>query len=143
MLSGISYDRNHIIEENAEVFYNIDKKYNINGVFLAAIAIHESGWGTSKIANDKKNLFGYGAYDSSPYESSNSFDAYADGIETVAKALVKYYINEAGTPIYDGEVAKGSYYNGSTVADVNEKYASDKEWNKKVYKYMEFLYNRL
>lgn len=143
MLSGISSDRNHIIEDNAEVFYNMDKKYNMNGVFLAAIAIHESGWGTSTIANDKKNLFGYGAYDSSPYESSNSFDTYADGIELVAKALVKYYINEAGTPIYDGEVAKGSYYNGSTVADVNERYASDKEWNRKVYKYMEFLYNRL
>lgn len=143
MLSGIPADRNHIIEENAEVFYNMDKKYNINGVFLAAIAIHESGWGTSKIASDKKNLFGYGAYDSSPYESSNLFDGYADGIETVAKALVKYYINEEGTPIYDDEVAKASYYNGSTIEDVNQRYASDKEWHNKVYKYMEFLYNRL
>lgn len=143
MLSGIPADKNHIIEENAEVFYNMDKKYNMNGVFLAAIAIHESGWGTSAIANDKKNLFGYGAYDSSPYESSNSFNGYADGIETVAKALVKYYINESGTQIYDGEVAKGSYYNGSTIADVNERYASDRDWNQKVYKYMEYLYNRL
>ena len=143
VLSGIFADRNHIIEDNAEVFYNMDKKYNINGIFLAAIAIHESGWGTSKIANDKMNLFGYGAYDSSPYESSNYFETYADGIETVAKALVKYYINEQGTPIYDSEIAKGSYYNGSTIADVNERYASDKEWHNKIYKYMEFLYNRL
>ena len=143
MLSGIPADRNHIIENNAEVFYNMDKKYNMNGVFLASIAIHESAWGTSKIANDKKNLFGYGAYDRSPYESSNLFDGYADGIETVAKALVKYYINEEGTPIYDGEVAKASYYNGSTIEDVNQRYASDKEWHNKVYKYMKFLYNRL
>ena len=143
MLSGISADRNHIIEDNAEVFYNMDKKYNINGVFLAAIAIHESAWGTSQIASDKKNLFGYGAYDSSPYESSSLFDDYADGIETVAKALVKYYINEEGTPIYDDEVAKASYYNGSTIEDVNQRYASDTEWHNKVYKYMEFLYNRL
>lgn len=143
ILSGIPADRNHVIEENAEVFYNMDKKYNINGIFLVAIAIHESGWGTSQIANDKMNLFGYGAYDSSPYESSNTFESYSDGIENVAKALVKYYINEPGTEIYDGEVAKGYYYNGSTVADVNERYASDKEWHNKVYKYMEFLYNRL
>ena len=31
--------------------------YHINGVFLASMAIHESGWGTSTIAKDKKNLF--------------------------------------------------------------------------------------
>lgn len=143
ILSGIPFDKNHIIEDNAEVFYNMDKDYNINGIFLASIAIHESCWGTSTIAKDKKNLFGYGAYDSSPYESSNSFETYAVGIETVAKALVKYYINEQGTPIYDDEVAKGSYYNGSTVEAVNQKYASDTEWHTKVYSYMKYLYNRL
>ncbi len=32
------------------------KKYNINGLFLASMAIHESGWGTSQIANDKKKF---------------------------------------------------------------------------------------
>ncbi len=48
----------------------LKKKYNINGIFLASIAIHESGWGTSQIANDKNNLFGYGSYDATPYESS-------------------------------------------------------------------------
>ena len=41
----------------------MEKKYNINGIFLASMAIHESGWGTSQIAQDKKNLFGYGSYD--------------------------------------------------------------------------------
>lgn len=143
MLSGMSSDKNKIIEENAETFYNIDKNYKINGVFVAAMAIHESAWGTSTIANNKKNLFGYGAYDSSPYTSSFSFDTYAEGIETVAKALVKYYINEEGTPIYDGETAKGSYYNGSTAADINIKYASDSNWHSKVYKYMEMIYNRI
>lgn len=143
ILSGNAADKNHIIEENAEVFYNMDKNYNMNGVFLAAMAIHESGWGTSTIAKDKKNLFGYGAYDRSPYESSFSFETYAEGIELVAKVLVKYYINEEGTPIYEEEVAKGSYYNGPTVAGVNVRYASDQEWHNKIYKYMEYLYNRL
>lgn len=143
ILSGNSADKNHIIEENAEVFYQMDKAYQINGVFLAAIAIHESGWGTSTIAKDKKNLFGYGAYDSSPYESSYSFETYAEGIELLAKVLVKYYINEAGTPIYEEELAKGSYYNEPTVAGVNVRYASDTNWHNKVYKYMEYLYGRL
>lgn len=143
ILSGNSADRNHVIEENAEAFYNADKAYHMNGVFLAAMAIHESGWGTSTIANDKKNLFGYGAYDRSPYESSFSFETYAEGIDLVAKVLVKYYINEEGTPIYGEEVAKGSYYNEPTVAGVNVRYASDGEWHHKIYKYMEYLYGRL
>lgn len=143
ILSGNASDKNNVISDNAEVFYNMDKKYNMNGVFLASMAIHESGWGTSTISKDKKNLFGYGAYDSSPYQSSYSFETYAEGIELIAKALVKYYINEEGTPIYEDEVAKASYYNGPTVSAVNIRYASDTSWHKKVYSYMEYLYNRL
>ena len=122
---------------------NMDTKYNINGIFLASIAIHESAWGTSTIANDKKNLFGYGAYDNSPYESAYNFDEYSDGIETVAKALVKYYLNPAGTKIYDDEKATGSFYNGPTVADVNIKYATDPNWHKDVFSYMKKLYDIL
>ncbi len=143
ILSGNSADKNHIIEQNAEVFYHMDKEYQLNGVFLAAMAIHESGWATSTISKDKKNLFGYGAYDNSPYESSFSFETYAEGIELLAKVLVKYYINQAGTPIYENETAKGSYYNGSTISGVNVRYASDTQWHEKVYKYMKYLYERL
>ncbi len=143
ILSGNKSDKNHVLEENAEAFYNVDKNYHINGIFVASMAIHESGWGTSTIAQDKKNLFGYGAYDSSPYQSSFSFETYAEGIDLVARVLVKNYINEAGTPIYDDEVAKGSYYNGPTVSAVNIRYASDQNWHNKVYSYMEYLYHRL
>ena len=143
IFTGLPQDANHIFQDNYTVFYNLDKKYNINGIFLASIAIHESGWGTSQIANEKKNLFGYGAYDSSPYESSYSFETYEEGIDLVAKTLVKYYINPAGTRIYDGEVASATYYNGPTLQGVNTRYASDKDWHTKVYSYMEMLYNRL
>lgn len=143
ILSNNSSDKNKIFEENAEVFYNIENKYNINGVFLAAMGIHESGWGNSVIAQTKKNLFGYGAYDRDPYGYSYEFNTYEDCIETVAKVLVKFYINEAGTEIYDGEIAKGSYYNGATLSGINTRYASDKEWYNKIYLKMENLYNKL
>lgn len=136
-------DTNGIFEENAEVFYNMDKKYNVNGIFIASIAIHESAWGTSQIAQDKNNLFGYGSYDDTPYESSYDFSSYAEGIETVTKSLVKYYLNPAGTKIYDGETASAWYYNGPTLEGVNQRYASDPDWHTKVYSYMEMLYNRL
>ena len=143
IFKNIPNDKNKVFENNYQVFYTMEKKYNINGIFLASIAIHESAWGTSNIANDKNNLFGYGSYDESPYESSLDFDNYAEGIETVAKSLVKYYLNPAGTKIYDGETAEGWYYNGPTVEGVNTRYASDENWHEKVYNYMEMLYNRL
>lgn len=143
IFTGLPKDSNHIFQNNYTAFYNAEKKYNINGIFLASIAIHESGWGTSQIANDKNNLFGYGSYDATPYESSFEFTDYSEGIETVAKSLVKYYLNPSGTKIYDGESASAWYYNGPTLKGVNTRYASDKEWHTKVFKYMETLYQRL
>lgn len=143
IFTGLSNDKNKIFQDNYQVFYNMEKKYNINGIFLASMAIHESAWGTSQIAQDKKNLFGYGSYDSTPYESSFEFETYAEGIETVAKSLVKYYLNPSGTKIYDGETAAGWYYNGPTLEGVNTRYASDKDWHNKVFNYMQMLYNRL
>lgn len=143
VLTNLPQDKKDIFKDNYKVFYEVDKKYNINGIFLASIAIHESAWGTSTIANDKKNLFGYGAYDDSPYQSAFTFDEYSDGIETVAKALVKYYLNPAGTKIYDGETAKGSFYSEPTVKSVNMKYATDPNWHLDVFSYMKKLYNIL
>ncbi len=143
IFTNLPSDSNNVFEENYATFYNVEKKYNINGIFLASIAIHESGWGTSEIANEKHNLFGYGSYDETPYSSSFEFDTYSDCIETVAKSLVKYYLNPSGTIIYNGEIATASYYNGSTLYGVNTRYASDSQWHEKVYNYMETLYNRL
>lgn len=143
IFSNLPKDTNKIFQDNYTIFYNAEKKYNINGIFLASIAIHESNWGTSQIANDKNNLFGYGSYDATPYESSFEFENYAEGIETVAKSLVKYYLNPSGTKIYDGETAAAWYYNGPTLKGVNTRYASDAQWHEKVFNYMETLYYKL
>ena len=136
-------DKNNILANNSEYFYYIEKQYHINGIFVAAVAIHESAWGTSKIALEKKNLFGYGAYDSSPYNSAYNFSDYPESIDLLARVFVKYYLNPKGTSIYGGEVATGSYYNGETLTGVNTKYATDKNWANRVYHYMEYLYNKL
>ena len=143
IFSNLEEDRNSVFYNNYKVFYNVEKKYNINGIFLAAMAIHESSWGTSQIAREKHNLFGYGAYDHNPLEESFEFETYEECIETVAKSLVKYYLNPSGTVIYDGEIAKGWYYNGPTLLGINTRYASDSEWHNKVFNHMEMLYNRL
>jgi beta-N-acetylglucosaminidase len=138
-----SKDTNKIFENNAEYFYYIEKQYNINGVFIAAVGIHESAWGTSKIAKDKNNLFGYGAYDSNPYNGAYSFSDYSESIDLISRVFVKYYINPQGTSIYGGETAVGTYYNGATLSGINTRYATDKNWANSVYNYMKYLYNKL
>ena len=137
-----SKDKNGIFGDNAEYFYYIEKEYGINGILVAAIGIHESAWGTSKIALNKKNLFGYGASDSDPYNNAYNFTEYSEGIDLIARVLVKYYINEPGAKIYDG-IASGKYYTSSTLSGVGKKYASDSNWANGVYKWMEYLYNKI
>ena len=138
-----SSDKNKIFENNAQYFYYIEDEYSINGLFVAAIGIHESGWGTSKLAKNKYNLFGYGAYDSNPYNGAYSFESYSESIDLIARVLVKYYINPPGTKIYDGQVASGKYYSGNTISAVNKKYATDTNWGNCIYKYMNYLYEKI
>ena len=135
-------DKNKVFENNAQYFYYIEKEYNINGMFVAAVGIHESAWGTSKIATKKYNLFGYGAYDSNPYNGAYNFESYSESIDLLARVFTKYYINPAGTKIYDNQLASGKYYSGNTLEAVNKKYATDKNWANAVYKHMQYLYNK-
>lgn len=138
-----SKDKNKIFTNNSEYFYYIEKQYNINGVFVAAVGIYESAWGTSKIALQKNNLFGYGAYDSNPYNGAYNFSNYSESIDLISRVFVKYYINPKGTSIYGGEKAVGTYYNGSNLSGINKKYASDSNWANAVYSHMKYLYNKL
>ena len=119
------------------------QEYNINGLFVAAIGIHESAWGTSKISKNKYNLFGYGAYDSNPYNGAYTFSNYSESIDLIARVLVKYYIKPKGTKIYGDEKAAGTYYNGPTLSGINTKYATDKNWANAVYNHMKYLYEKL
>lgn len=143
VLSGDKNDKNNVFGQIAEYFYYAEKQYGINGIFVASVAIHESGWGASAISKNKKNLFGYGAVDSNPYGGAYDFTTYADGIDLLARVFAKYYLNPPGTKIYDGTEASGKFYNGTTLSAVNMKYASDKNWANSVYKWMKYLYNKI
>lgn len=143
VLSNNLSDKNKIFEQNAEVFYKAEQKYKVNGIFIAAVGIHESAWGTSKIASDKKNLFGFTAYDSDPYNSATTFDSYENAINKVAETLSTKYLHTAGTKIGDDLIATGAYFNGTTAKSVNVRYASDEAWADKVFNYMQYLYGKL
>ena len=138
-----SQDKNNVFKDNAKYFYYAEQQYNINGIFLASVAIHESAWGTSAMSKNKKNLFGYGAYDRDPSGNAYVFSSYSESIDLLARVFTKYYLNPKGTPIYNGETASGSHYNGANVTGVNKHYATDSNWKNAVYKWMKYLYNKM
>ena len=143
ILANDPNDKQNVFKNIYQYFYYVEQQYNVNGLFVAAIAVHESGWGTSALSLRTKNLFGYGAYDRDPSAYASQFGAYESGIDLVSRVLVKYYLNPKGTPIYNGEIAQGTYFHGATVTGVNTSYASDKRWGEKVYKWMTYFYNKL
>ena len=100
----------------------------VNAWFLAAIATHESAYGTSRIAQDKNNLFGFQAYDATPYASARSFETMADGVDYVASFLSKAYLTPGG-----------AYYNGTSVDAVGTRYATDTRWAEAVKRHMKAL----
>ena len=80
----------------------------INAVILAAICAHESGWGRSKLARERNNLAGLGAYGPG---LGMTFDTRADCIDYLARLL-------AGRP--------------GTLTEVGAWYAEDPRWAEKV-----------
>jgi len=102
---------------------------NISSLYLTAHAIHESGWGTSYIAKRKNNLFGFGAYDSSPYWSADYFPTKGICIEYVSGFIAKNYLWKGGL-----------YYVSPTLKGMNKHYASDQNWSTKVASIMNYLY---
>ena len=97
-----------------QYFIDAQEKYGINAEFLAAIAIHESGNGSSAAARRKNNFFGLMGK-----RGQLSFDTPQECIECAAKTLTK----------------PGGYYFGRgryTISSIGKRYASDKKWSKRV-----------
>ncbi len=117
---------------NAGNFYDICTKNGIDPRFIFCIGIHESAYGTSNIANEKGNFFGWGAYDSSPGESAITFYDMSDGIEAVSSGLKAY--TTPGTWQYQRIYDNG--YDPTTIDGIGTLYASDQNWANAVKSYM-------
>lgn len=100
-----------------EAFKKAESDYGVNALFLTGLAIHESNYGKSKIAQDKNNIFGFQAYDSSPYKSAAKYATKADSIDKAAAHLAKNYLSEGG-----------KYFNGYSISAVGKRYATDPNW---------------
>ncbi|WP_221567006.1 S-layer homology domain-containing protein [Alkalihalobacillus sp. TS-13] len=118
------------LEGTGEIFKMVEKKYGVNALYFLSHAIHESAWGTSKIAVDKNNLFGLGAIDSNPYENAYTFDSLEEGIEEAAtEHIIRKYFKDTDFRYY------GAFLGNKTMG-MNVKYASDPYWGQKIAAYM-------
>lgn len=97
----------------------------INGLYLAAHAAWETGWGSSRIFRDKNNLFGYGAVDSNPYEGAYRFDSKQACIVYAAGKIKTNYLTPGG-----------KFYRGPTLTGMNVLYATDQNWKNGIAKIM-------
>jgi hypothetical protein len=98
-------------------------KHGINPMFILALAILESGWGRSAIARLKNNLFGYGAFDSDPFNAAWTFKDYEDCCDQVMQKVKAAYL-----------VPAGAFFNGATLKGMNVKYSTDRGVNGWAYK---------
>ena len=102
------------LEGCGQHFIDAQEEYGVNAEFLAAIAIHESGNGSSAAARRKNNFFGMMGK-----RGQLSFETPREGIMAAAKNLTKpngYYF------------ARGRY----TISSIGKKWAADKKWSSKV-----------
>lgn len=120
------------IEGLGDTLVQSELKYNINSIFLLALVIHESGWGTNKLSIEKNNITSYCAYDQSPFKSAKTFNSKAECIDTTARHLSNSYLNP-----------NGKYFKGYGIKDINVFYANDKKWYIKINNITEKIIKKL
>jgi beta-N-acetylglucosaminidase len=98
-------------------FTAAERTYHVSARYFVAHAILESAWGTSAIAHDKHNLFGYGADDANPYVDARTFASFDACIQYVAAKVAGNYLSPSG-----------AFYHGPTLRGMNVDYASDPLW---------------
>ncbi|WP_042347487.1 S-layer homology domain-containing protein [Bacillus massiliigorillae] len=106
-------------------FKEAESKYKLNALMLLAQAIHESDYGMSNKAQNKKNLFGMEVYDS-VVDAGKTYANPQDSIADLATSVLnKNYIP-----------ADGGYANGANLGNkyrgVNVRYTTDPYWGQKI-----------
>lgn len=115
-----------------QTIVDVSKEQIINPFYILAHAAWESTWGTSRLAREKNNIFGYGAYDKCPFECAVTFNSMAESIQTVIPLIKKDYLTQGG-----------QYYHGPTLSGMNIDYATDQNWQNGIASIMNDLAGRV
>ncbi len=111
--------------KNAGRYFINAEKYGVNASLAFGLAVNESAWGMSNIAQSKNNIFGLNAIDSNPGEAANSFSSVESCINDFAKNWMSLgYLDPLDWRYY------GPHF-GDKQSGMNIKYASDPYWGEK------------
>lgn len=102
-------------------FMHAEQSFHVSARYFVAHAILESAWGTSAIAQNKHNLFGFNADDANPYQDATTFPSFDACIQYVAQFIAQNYLSPTGR-----------YYHGPTLRGMNVDYATDPYWASKI-----------
>lgn len=125
MVSSIYGGRNSKLRATGNNMIQNQNTYGVNGLLMLSIAANESAWGTSSIAQNKNNLFGLNAVDTSP---GTSADTYAD-VNACIRNFAQGYMSKGYLHPSDWRYFGG--FLGNKASGVNVKYASDPYWGEK------------
>lgn len=116
---------NSKMKNTGSEFVEKQNTYGVNALLMVGLAANESAWGSSSIAQNKNNLFGLNAVDSSPGQSANYFESVEQCINEFAeKWMSKEYLNPKNWKYFGG-------FLGNKASGMNVKYASDPYWGEK------------
>lgn len=121
------------MKDTGQMFLDNQTLYGANALLTMGVAVNESGWGRSKLALTKNNLFGHAAYDSDPDNATG----YASVNESI-KYHTQIYVSKnycSPTIKENNKVVLGSTYFSANLGDkssgMNIRYASDPYWGEK------------
>jgi beta-N-acetylglucosaminidase len=122
--SSLSQAQGSAMYKTGVHFVDAQHLLGMNAILVYAMALHESGRGTSWLALNKNNLFGWGAKDANPSDAY-MFESIASSIYEHAGINLRGYMNPTDWRHF-GQVV-GNKNNG-----FNTKYASDPYWGQKI-----------
>lgn len=108
-----------------------EKTYGVNALYMMGLAALESGYGTSRFAIERNNLYGWNAVDSNP-DKAKFFDSKEQATLFVASRLKQNYLSE-----------NGRYFEGYSARAVDVHYCTDKAHADKIINIVNSLVEKL
>lgn len=124
---------------DAQGIYNAQNTSGMSALAILGIGALESGYGTSALATQKNNLWGWAAYNDDPLGNGATFSPISKGASDFANDYIKTYYNNYGAKSIN------SAGTGNNPAKKGYSYRSDgsieSEWASKVNSIMKTFYN--
>lgn len=122
---NLKSDQKSKLRGSGQALIDAQNKYGVNAILILGIAINESAWGMSKIAQEKNNIFGINAIDSNPGQAANYFETISQCIDEFAKNYISRGYSDPTDWRYNGGIL------GDKSKGTNVNYASDPFWSEK------------